>query len=140
MKTPLDVYTNLQLILVHIDDIKVARGITAAGGVTQRFFEKKPAEVFDQVLQAIELLNQISLQCGCGPIEVPDHLNHVLPRDVFQSTKKILQHLAIIKRRIGAENSEFVPERITIRISPSHIYALAVRVTDELKILRNALN
>lgn len=140
MKTPLDVYQNLELILGHIDDLKIRLGITSvAPSAAGHYFEKKPVEVFSELATAFALLNEISTGCGCGLVDIPDLPETVFPRDIFQGTRKLIQHLSIIKRRLGAVDRAIPPETSPIRISPSLVYGQTLRINHELRIIKDCL-
>jgi hemerythrin-like domain-containing protein len=136
MKTPSDVYNNMQLILAHIEDIKTVRAITKPRVEAKKFFGKKPHEVFKETQKMFITIKDIASFIGAIEVEIPKEPDKITPKDLFNSTRKIVQYLQAIKRRIGAENLEAY-KKASQRISPSHVYAEAVRINAELELLRS---
>lgn len=137
MKTPTDVFNNMQLILAHIDDIKVARAITRPTPPIELSFGKKPEEVFQKTIELLEVLRDIAQLTKTGEVTLPAAPPEVLPKDIFQTTSQALQVLLRLKRRIGAADRA-VATRTTIRISPSHVFSEAQRIIADLRVLKDA--
>ncbi len=127
----------MKVIQAHIEDIKAVRAITATAPFPPKAFGKNPREVFDKAVEMFRILREICNHLAISGVELPPTPREVLPRDLFNSTVKVIQHLVTLKRRIGAADRA-IPAKANLRISPSHVYGEAVKINSELELIRQS--
>lgn len=137
MKSPTDVYNSLQVILAHLDDIKVARSLTDPTPHLEPVFGKTPQEVFGKTVEILELVRELLAANRMDEVSIPQMPPEISPREIVQNTTQAILHLTKLKRRLGAPDRA-TPSRASIRISPSHVYCEAEKAISDLRVLRHS--
>ncbi len=138
MKTPSDVFNNVQAILAHLNDLKTHLAITAPPPTIPPAFQTTPTDIYRKTDEVLAVVRSVSEKLKLGAVEITSPPSEIEPRDIFANTARVIHYLIQVKRRLGVQDRT-APHKASLRISPSHIIVAAERALLEIKQVDSAL-